>query len=87
MKKRTSKQVLLRQQNTDLILFGIALPIVMLLFPGIWILYLTSTRQSQLGSNVMWFTVGGLMCVIAFLVIILTIKDIRDNNKCYKQSL
>jgi len=85
MKKRTSKQQLLREQNRDAIALGIILPIVMLLSPGIWIIYLSLTRVSQLGHNALWLTIGILMCAIGCLVIGMTINEIRDNNKYYNQ--
>lgn len=87
MKKRTSKQQLLREQNRDAIALGILLPIVMLLSPGIWIIYLSLTRVSQLGHNTLWLTIGSLMCVVGALVIGLAIHEIHDNNKSSKQSL
>jgi len=87
MKKRTSKQQLLREENNYLIILGIGLSVVMFLLPGIWIIYLASTRQSQFGTNAMWMTMGILMSFIGCLVIGLTISQIHDNNKSSKQSL
>lgn len=87
MKKRTSKQQLLKEQNELAITLGILLPIVMLLSPGVWIVYLSLTRQSAFHDNAFHFVTGALMCIVGCIVIGLAIHEIHDNNKSSKQSL